>query len=408
MSENIAAESQRDDSSLRDPILRYLRFLKIERNSSDYTVKSYREDLEGWLEYVLESRGGVCPSPDEITGVELREYVLAMQDAQYSKATIARRLAALRGFYKFGKREGWAEDSPTSALRNPRARRPLPFVLSENDVRKLLSTPDPNDPLGLRDRAILETIYSAGLRVSECVGLKFSDLLLDEDLLKIRGKGKKERFAFLGSFAKEALRVYLTDARQYLYDAQLGLKNRDREHFALASPPRAELRRFLELFYPDFYANRANVEVLELAPDRDPIVESFRWGDEARSDEPTRVKKSSRAARLQDPEARARWERFLDSPVFLNKNGGALTTRSVGRALEDYIREAGLDERVSPHTLRHSFATHLLDAGADIRSIQEMLGHKNVVTTQIYTHVSTASLKAVYEKAHPRAKIAAE
>ena len=244
--------------------------------------------------------------------------------------------------------------------------------------------------------------------MSECVGLKFSDLLLDEDLLKIRGKGKKERFAFLGSYAKEALRVYLNDARQYLFDARLGLKDRDRKNFALVSPPCPELRRFLALFYPD----RVPTPALEFDLDGDPFVDAFRWGDEdgaaPSADAAPSVRRSPIALRLKDPDARARWERFLDSPVFLNKNGGALTTRSVGRALEEYIREAGLDERVSPHTLRHSFATHLLDAGTDIRSIQEMLGHKNVVTTQIYTHVSTASLKAVYERAHPRAKLAAE
>ena len=175
-----------NEKYLRVPIERYLRYLAVERNFSPYTVKSYSEDLEAWLEYEKACHDGVCPRPDRIGVPELRGYVLAMSEAEYSKATIARRLASLRGFYKFGEREGWAIDNPARVLRNPRARRPLPFVLSTTDVEKLLDCPDVETPLGIRDRAILEILYSGGLRVSECVGLLFSDLLLDEELLKIR------------------------------------------------------------------------------------------------------------------------------------------------------------------------------------------------------------------------------
>ena len=359
-----------NEKYLRVPIERYLRYLAVERNFSPYTVKSYSEDLEAWLEYEKACHDGVCPRPDRIGVPELRGYVLAMSEAEYSKATIARRLASLRGFYKFGEREGWAVDNPARVLRNPRARRPLPFVLSTTDVEKLLSRPDAETPLGIRDRAILEIHYSGGLRVSECVGLRFSDLILDENALRVRGKGRKERLAFLGSYAREALRVYLFSARQFLENSKNNRKRRDRNAFTETQPKR-ELQRFLAAFFPE-------------------CVAALSWAPATPSE-------------LSDAAARKRWEAFLDEPVFLNKNGGGLTTRSVARSLDCYIRDAGIDARVSPHTLRHCFATHLLDSGADIRSIQEMLGHKDIVTTQIYTHVSTTTLRAAYERAHPRA-----
>ena len=193
-----------------------------------------------------------------------------------------------------------------------------------------------------------------------------------EDLIRVRGKGRKERLAFLGSYARESLRVYFDAARQYLEDAKNNDKRRNRKAFESVKPKR-ELQRFLLAFFPKEY-------------------EDFRY-------EPVS------AEELANAESRKRWEVFLDEPIFLNKNGGPLTTRSVARRLDGYLLQTGLDSRVSPHTLRHCFATHLLDAGADVRSIQEMLGHKNIVTTQIYTHVSTSALRATYERAHPRAKI---
>ncbi len=307
-----------NDKNLRIPIERFLRFLTVERNASEYTVKSYREDLEGWIEYVLDCFDGVCPRPDRISIIDLRGYVAAMHEAQYNPSTVSRRLSSLRSFYKFGQREGWAVENPAKSLRNPKQGSYLPHVLSTDDVSTLLTVPDPNTPLGIRDRAILEVLYSAGLRVGELIGLNSGDLILSESLLRIRGKGKKERFAPLGSYAKDALNKWL--AIRPLYLNKLG-------------------------------------------------------GEES-------------------PE----------SPVFLNRHGTRLTTRSVGRKLEKYILLAGLDTRTSPHSLRHSFATHILNNGADIRSVQELLGHKSLQTTQIYTHVSTKFLIEAYEKAHPRAK----
>lgn len=410
-----------NERNLRVPIVRFLRYLGVERNFSDYTIKSYREDLEAWLEYELAARDGVCPRPDQISVLELRGYLSAMREAAYSKATISRRLASLRGFYKFGEREGWAVENPAAALRNPRGRRPLPRVMSTDDVLKLLSAPPEDDPLGLRDRAILETIYSAGLRVGELVGLNFSDVVLDEDLLKIRGKGRRERFAFLGTFAKEAILRYLLTSRRYLRVASAERGRRNRDYFAAASPPSQEERAFVALFVRSASAsplpgfpNLPNLLASSNFADLTGLPNSAALPDDADASNavpassvvPTAAPSSSVPfVDFQDPAARRRWEAFLAEPIFVNKNGGRLNVRSIGRKLDAYLQETELDSKASPHTLRHCFATHLLDSGADIRSIQELLGHKNIVTTQIYTHVSTASLRAIYEKSHPRARL---
>jgi len=299
---------------LASAVARFLRYLVAERDASPLTVKSYREDLTALLEYLAEAAGGPVP-PDRITVGDLRGYVAAMHEADYAAGTIARRLASLRSFFRFGMREGWVNDNPAKPLRNPRKPRNLPHVLSTEEIGRLLQAPPADDPMGLRDRAILETMYSAGLRISETVGLNDADLDLNEGIVRVRGKGKRERLAPLGSYAARAVRRWL--------------------------------------------------QVRRLHP-------------------------SSAAG--------------VERPVFVNRFGRRLTTRSVARMLEKYLRQTGLDRRTTPHTLRHSFATHLLDRGADIRSVQELLGHKSLVTTQIYTHVSTAGLRAVYEKAHPRAR----
>jgi integrase/recombinase XerC len=296
-------------------IVRFLQYLQVERNASPLTVKSYREDLFALAAYLAEAYAGACPKPEAISVLDLRGYVAALSEAGYAKATIARRLASLRGFFRFGQREGWARTNPAKPLRNPRKPRSLPHFLSTEDLGRLLQSPPGDRPMGLRDRAILEVLYSAGLRVSELVGLNDSDLDIAAGLVRVRGKGRRERLAPVGSYAARALERWL---------------------------PRRRLST------------------------RQPA----------------------------GPEA----------PVFVNKFGRRLTTRSVARMLEKYLRQVGLDQRTSPHSLRHSFATHLLDRGADIRSVQELLGHKSLVTTQIYTHVSTAALRRAYEKAHPRAK----
>lgn len=300
---------------MQTAIDRFLQYLHVERNASDLTVKSYREDLGVLAEYMAEARGGECPEPGDVTVLDLRGYVAALHESGYARSTIARRLASLRSFFRFGQREGWTKTNPAKPLRNPRKGRSLPHFLSAEDLGRLFEAPPPGEPMGLRDRAILETMYSAGLRVSELVGLSDGDLDFEAGVVRVRGKGRRERLAPIGSYATRALRRWL------------------------------KLRRL---------------------DGRGPS----------------------------GPEA----------PVFVNKFGRRLSARSVGRMLEKYLKLTGLDARTTPHSLRHSFATHLLDRGADIRSVQELLGHKSLVTTQIYTHVSTAALRKVYEKAHPRAK----
>jgi len=296
-------------------ISQFLRFLTVERNAAALTTKSYREDLASLADYLTQAYGRT-PSPAEITPLDLRGYVSALHEAGYAKTSVARRLASLRTFYKFAQREGLADSNPAKPLRNPRRDRKLPHFLSTEEIGRLLNAPPATTAMGLRDRAVLETMYSAGLRVSEAVGMNDGDWDMAEGLVRIRGKGRRERLAPIGSFAAKALARWL----------------------------------------------------------------------KVRTISPKEAKNQL-------------------APMFTNKFGGRLTTRSVHRMLLKYLKLAGLDLRTTPHTLRHSFATHLLDRGADIRSVQELLGHKSLVTTQIYTHVSTAGLRAAYERAHPRAKV---
>jgi len=305
----------RIDGRLRTAIDGFLRYMQVERNASDLTIKSYAEDLDALAEY-LEESFAFEPQAGEITTLDLRGYVSAVSEAGYAGTTVARRLASMRSFFKFAQRQQMVEKNPAKPLRNPRQSRKLPHFLTTDEIGKLLSAPEPDSYAGLRDRAMLETTYSAGIRVSELVGINENDLDLHDGILRVRGKGKKERLAPLGSFAVEAIEKWM-----------------DVRHLSSKS------------------------------------------------------------------------EKLKHRPIFLNKFGNRITTRSVGRMLEKYLKLASLDLRTSPHTLRHSFATHLLDRGADIRSVQELLGHKSLVTTQIYTHVSTTTLRSVYEKAHPRARV---
>lgn len=297
---------------MEEALAEFLRHLGLEKNASCHTVKSYREDLTQALEYFRKVQGGRSLPPEQLTTRRIRAYLAWLHEQGYAKTTVARRMAALRSFCRFLCRQGTMKGNPADGLRGPRQDKKLPHFLSEADINRLLEAPPANQPLGLRDRALLEVMYSAGLRVSELMGLNTDDLDLDAGIVTVRGKGKRERLALLGAAAKKALKTWL------------------------------------------------------------PLREAL-------------------AARKKA------------TAVFLNKNGGRLTTRSVGRSLAKYLAQAGLDSRTSPHTLRHSFATHLLDRGADIRSVQELLGHRSLTTTQIYTHVTTQRLRDSYHKSHPRA-----
>jgi integrase/recombinase XerC len=299
---------------MEEALAEFLRHLGLEKNASVHTVKSYREDLNQALEFFRSRLGGKAAQPGQLTTRVLRAYLAWLHEQGYAKTTVARRVSAVRSWCRFMCRQGTLSVNPADGLRGPRQDKKLPHFLSVADMNRLVQTPRGDEPMGLRDRAILESLYSAGVRVSELTGMNLEDLDLDSGMLTIRGKGKRERLAMLGSRASKAMKDWLAE----------------RETFAQG--------------------------------------------------------------------------RGMRQPaVFLNRRGTRLTSRSVGRLLEKHLAQAGLDRRTSPHTLRHSFATHLLDAGADIRSVQELLGHQTLNTTQIYTHVTTHRLKDSYHKAHPRA-----
>ena len=189
-------------------IANFLQHLHVERAASPHTLKGYREDFETLIEY-FQDESGKCPDPGGLTSVELRGYLAALHEAGYAKASIARKLASLRSFYRFGQREGWSDTNPAKALRNPRKAKKLPHFLSTSEIAKLLAAPSSKSPMGLRDRAILETLYTAGLRVSELVDLNDTDLDFPQGILRVRGKGRKERLAPLGSYAERALQQWL-------------------------------------------------------------------------------------------------------------------------------------------------------------------------------------------------------
>ncbi len=300
--------------TLEQGLAEFLTHLGLEKNASAQTVKSYREDLTQALTFARGRLAADHVAPAAWTTRLLRAFVAWLHEQKYAKSTVARRLAAVRSFGKFLCRQGVLAANPADGLRGPRQDRKLPHFLTLDEIRRLLAAPNDAHWAGRRDRAMLETLYSAGVRVSELVGLDLDRTDLADGIATVRGKGKRERLALLGPDAVAALRGWYADRA-----ALLAAKNRE-------SPA-----------------------------------------------------------------------------VFLNKSGGRLNVRSVGRLLTKYLRVAGLDPKTSPHTLRHSFATHLLDAGADIRGVQELLGHKSLVTTQMYTHVTTQRLRQSYDKAHPRA-----
>jgi integrase/recombinase XerC len=301
---------------MEEALAEFLRYLAVEKNASALTTKSYREDLSQAIDYFRSQ--GVKAGPEAVTTRHLRAFLVWLHERGYAKTTVARRLAAVRSWFRFLCRRGELTANPADGLRGPRQDKKLPHFLPEREVGQLLTAPTDETPLGLRDRALLETLYSAGLRVSEATGLNLADVDLADGVATVRGKGKRERLVFFGAEAKEAIGKWL-GARESVLAANHGGK----------------------------------------------------------------------AAK---------------DAVFLNKNGTRLTPRSVSRILGKYLQAKGLDPEASPHSLRHSFATHLLDRGADIRSVQELLGHRSLTTTQIYTHVTTGKLHENYRKAHPRAK----
>jgi len=337
----------------------FLNYLRFERHFSPHTGKCYSADLHQFTQFLLggadaavgasmQARGSasstfaarpqvgpggtaVAVAPAAVTtggadedvvrtkllGVDanqVRAFLAFLHAREYSKATAARKLATLRSFYKFCLRRGYINTNPVAEIRTPKQEKRLPKFLDAGQVQKLLNTPDDNTLLGARDRAMLETLYSTGVRVSELVALNVTDVDFTGQSLRIRGKGRKERISPVGPTAVASIRKYI-----------------------------------------DMKAS-------------DPRSATF------------------------DPE-----------PLFVNKHGRRLSTRSVRRKLDKYLVMCGLDPSISPHTLRHTFATHMLNNGADLRSVQELLGHQSISTTQVYTHVTTAQLKRDYDESHPRA-----
>ena len=300
------------DQSLETWSDRFLDHLRIERNASPLTLKSYAEDLTAARQFWYEQLQRPAAVPDLSTRM-IRAFLSSLHQQGYAPSSVARRLSSLRSFSRYLTREGMLDRNPTDGLRGPKVGRPLPHFLEDQAIEKLLDAPPKETVLGLRDRAILETAYSAGLRVSELVGMNVDDLDLDQGVVRVRGKGKKERLAVIGSPGVIALVRWL----------------------AVRSPASGD-----------------------------------------------------GSARIRDAQV----------ALFLNKNGTRLSSRSVGRMLEKYLKLAGLDPKTSPHTLRHTFATHLLNRGADIRSVQELLGHARITTTQIYTHLTHDRLRAEYDR----------
>ena len=295
---------------------KFLNYLKVEKNMSAHTILNYSIDLRDFANFL-----GDGLQAGDVDYLTIRKFLAELKAKNYSKRTVARKLACLRSFFKFLYREGHIKSNSMLGVSSPKLDKRLPIFLDEAEIAKLIDAPDQKGLAGLRDKAILETIYSSGLRVSELVGLSIDDIDFIGGVLKIFGKGRKERLAPIGDRALKCIRAYL-----------------------------------------------------EKRP-------------------------GARA-----PEGKKRPDGILSKrAVFLNKYGTRITDRSIRRILEKYIHITSLRQDISVHTLRHSFATHLLNRGADLRSVQELLGHMNLSTTQIYTHVTSERLKAVYDKAHPRA-----
>jgi len=309
---NTFSGCKREGYDMRTFIEEFKNHLKYERNCSCHTIRNYISDLHQFEAHLMKFHGAQTITPD-IDKLTVRRYLASLQKTN-SKTSMGRKLSAIRTFYSFLVREGVLESNPLKAVATPRAGKKLPKFFSIDDIFRLMDSTHGNKKLIVRDRAILELLYSSGLRVGELVSLDINDIDLSAGMVIVLGKGGKERMIPVGEKAREAVKSYLDK--------------------------------------------------------RDSLTGSDNQGE----------------------------------ALFLNYRGDRLTERSVARILTKYLRKAGVPGKGSPHTLRHSFATHLLDAGADLRGIQELLGHANLSTTQKYTHITTDRLMEVYDTAHPRAR----
>ncbi|MFA7255261.1 MAG: tyrosine recombinase XerC [Candidatus Omnitrophota bacterium] len=285
----------------------FLSFLTTEKGASEHTTKNYGIDLREFVKFIAEKEF------QDLTYLDIRSFLAFLKTREYSKSSISRKLACLRSFFKYLVRENILKQNPAAGIATPKKEKRLPSFMNPDEITKLLDAPAKNSWEEKRDKSILEMLYSSGLRVSELAGLNHDDLDFFGGLVRVRGKGKKERIVPVGQTALNSLRAYW-----------------------------------------DMKAPRENANAIK-------------------------------------------------KPLFISRIGSRLTDRSVRRMILKYVKRTGLGKEISPHTFRHSFATHMLDRGADLRSVQELLGHANLSTTQIYTHVTTQRLKDAYALAHPRA-----
>ena len=331
-------ESRQAAAPLVDHLQDFLDYLRLNRYASPNTVLAYESDLGQLVAFLASERGGKRREvlASHLDYLAVRGFLAALHARGDSRATAARKLAAVRSFTKYLRREGVLEDEPASLVGSPKREKKIPAHLETDEVARLLETPDVSGPLGRRDRAILELFYASGLRLGELVGLDLHDVNLASRMVRVLGKGRKERLVPFNRSAAEALAAYLRDREAIVGGALLGPAAREpREAAPRARPPR--------------------------------------------------------------------WRATREDPLFVNYRGGRLGTRSVHRLVRRYVSRCSARFGIRPHALRHSFATHLLQNGADLRAIQELLGHVRLSTTERYTHVNVAQLMAVYKKAHPRA-----
>lgn len=314
----------------------FVDYLRLNRNASPHTVAAYESDVSQYLDflarYAEKKRNAL--EPLDLDFASIRAYMADLSRVGQARASVARKVSALRTFVRFLRREGWIESDPAALAVSPKREQTIPAHLSIEEIGKLIEAPDAGTPLGRRDRAMLELFYASGLRLSELVGLDMEDVDLSARMVRVMGKGGKERMVPFNGSTRDALRAW--------------------------------------------YADRATIRAAAR-----PVL--------------------PRATEKPD-QARARKREAQREPVFVNARGGRITGRSVQRLLARYVTTSSTRLGISPHALRHSFATHLLQRGADLRAIQELLGHVQLSTTQRYTHVNVAQLLEVYRRAHPRAR----
>jgi len=323
----------------------FLDQLRLNENASSHTVRAYESDLSQFLTFLAAKVGRrrADLTPADFDHAHIREFLGELRARGNTRSSAARKLAALRAFGRYLRREGILDGDPAALIGTPRPEHRLPAHLGEAEMSRLLEMPDTSTPLGRRDRAILELFYASGLRLSELVGLDLDDVNLNGRMVRVLGKGRKERIVPFNHSAESAIRACLADLRLW---------------------------------------------------GQTPVS-----GTEQRGQTPVAGARSGRSLRGQTP-VRGRARR---QPLFLNYQGGRLSTRSVDRIVRKYVAACSTRFGISPHALRHSFATHLLERGADLRAIQELLGHARLSTTQRYTHVNAAQLMEAYRKAHPKA-----